>query len=58
MKNKIEKINGGKKGENGKDFTKVKFVTNDNLPFIKPLKLHMFRITVRCIFEEDGKFYQ
>ena len=23
----------------------------------KPLKLHLLTITVRCIFEEDGKFY-
>ena len=24
----------------------------------KPLKLHLFKITVRCIFEEDSEFYQ
>ena len=36
---------------------KIKFNTNDNLVLNKPLKLHMFQIIVRCIFEEDGKFY-
>ena len=36
---------------------KNKFDTNDNLPLSKPLKLHLLTITVRCIFEEDGKFY-
>ena len=36
---------------------KIKFNTNDNLVLNKPLKLHMLKIIVRCIFEEDGKFY-
>ena len=57
IKNEIETINGGKKGEYGKDFMKIKFNTDDNLPLNKPLKLHLLAIIVRCIFEEDGKFY-
>ena len=57
IKNKIETINGGKKGEYGKDFMKIKFNTDDNLPLNKPLKLHLLTIIVRCIFEEDSKFY-
>ena len=36
---------------------KIKFNTDDNLPLNKPLKLHLLTIIVRCIFEEDGKFY-
>ena len=36
---------------------KIKFNTYDNLPLNKPLKLQMLTIIVRCIFEEDGKFY-
>ena len=36
---------------------KIKFNTNDNLALNKPLKLHMLKIIVRCIFEEDSKFY-
>ena len=31
IKNEIETINGGKKGEYGKDFMKIKFNTDDNL---------------------------
>ena len=58
IKNEIETINGGKNGECGKDFMKIKFNTDDNLPLNKPLKLHLFTIIVRCIFGEDGKFYQ
>ena len=57
IKNKTETVNGAKKGEYGKDFMKIKFNTYDNLPLNKPLKLHMLTIIVRCIFEEDGKFY-
>ena len=57
IKNESETINGGKKGEYGKDFTKIKFNTYDNLPLSKPLKLHMLIIIAGCIFEEDGKFY-
>ena len=36
---------------------KIKFNTDDNLPLNKPLKLHLLTIIVRCISEEDGKFY-
>ena len=45
-----------KKGEYGKDFMKVKFNTDDNLPLNKPLKLHLLTIIFSYIFEEDGKF--
>ena len=57
IKNEIETINFGKKGEYGKDFMKLKFNADDNLPLNKPLKLHLFTIIVRCIFEEDSRFY-
>ena len=57
IKNEIETINDGKKGEYGEDFMKIKFNTDGNLPLNKPLKLHLLTIIVRCIFEEDGKFY-
>ena len=36
---------------------KIKLNTDDNVPLNKPLKLHLLAITVKCIFEEDGKFY-
>ena len=57
IKNEIESISGGKKGKHGKDFMKIKFNTNDNLLLNKPLNLYLLTIIVRCIFEEDGKFY-
>ena len=57
IKSEIETINGGTKAEYDKDFMKIKFNTDDNFPLDKPLKLHLLTITVRFIFEENGKFY-
>ena len=58
IKNEIEAINGDKKGEDyGKDFMKVKFDTDHNLPLNKKLNPHMLTIIVRSVFEEDRKFY-
>ena len=57
IKNEIETINGGKKGEYDKDFIKIKFNSDNNLPLDKPLKLHLLAIIVRRVFEEDSKFY-
>ena len=36
---------------------KIKFETDDDLPLNKPLKFPTMTITVRSVFEEDGKFY-
>ena len=38
-----------------KDYMKIKFNSDDNLPLNKPLKFHLMTITTRSIFEEDGK---
>ena len=56
IKNPIEKVNN-KLGENGKDFVKIKFNSDDNLPLNKTLKLHNMTIIIRSVFQEDGKFY-
>ena len=55
-KNSIEKINN-KLGEYEKDFMKIKFNSDDNLPLNKTLKLHNITIIIRSVFEEDGKYY-
>ena len=39
-----------------KDYLKIKF-NSDNLPLNKPLKCHSMTITIRSVFEEDGKLY-
>ena len=56
IKNSIEKVNN-KLGEYGKDFMKIKFNSDDNLPLNKTLKLHNITIIIRSVFEEDGKYY-
>ena len=36
---------------------KIKFNLDDDLPLNKPLKFHLMTITMRSVFEEDGKLY-
>ena len=36
---------------------KIKCNSDDNLPLNKILKLHNLTVTVRSVFEEDGKYY-
>ena len=55
IKNKIVTVN--KSLEYCKDFMKIKFDSDDNLPLNKTLKLHDMIIVIRSIFEENGKFY-
>ena len=40
-----------------KDYKKINFNSDDNLPLNKPLKFHNMTITIRSVFEEDGKLY-
>ena len=56
IKNSIEKVNN-KLSEYEKDFMKIKFNSDDNLPLNKALKLHNLTIIIRSVFEEDGKYY-
>ena len=58
IKNSIEKISN-KYGEYGKDFMKIKFNSDDSLPYKKTLKLHNMTIIVRSVFVKDGihKFF-
>ena len=40
-----------------KDYIKIKFNSDDDLPLKKSLNFHIMTITVRTVFEEDGKLY-
>ena len=40
-----------------KDYMKIKFNSDDNLPLNKPLKFHNMTITIRSVFKEDSKLY-
>ena len=41
IENKIKAINGGKENDYGKDYVKIKFNSDEDLPLNKPLKLHV-----------------
>ena len=49
IKCQIKVINYGKPGEYGKDFMKIKFNSDDNLPLNEILKLHNLAIVVRSV---------
>ena len=40
-----------------KDYMKIKFNSDDDLPLNELLKFHNITITIRSVFEEDGKLY-
>ena len=40
-----------------KDFMKIEFNSDDNLPLNKILKLHMLTVIVRSFFKEENKYY-
>ena len=57
IKNEIKTINGGKENDYEKDYMRIKFNSDDDLPLKKPLKFHLMTITIRSVFGEDGKLY-
>ena len=52
----MEEISSGK-CDYEKDFIKIKFNSDNDLPLNKPLKFHAMTIIIRSVFEEDGKLY-
>ena len=57
IKEKIELISGNKVIKYEKDFMKIKFESNDDLPLRKILDIPVYIIIVRSVFEEYGKYY-
>ena len=56
IKNKIKEVDDSE-FDCEKDYMKIKFNYDDNLPLKKPLKFHLMTIIIRCIFTESSKFY-
>ena len=56
IKNKIEEVSSGK-CDYEKDYMKIEFNFDDDVPLNKPLKFHNMTVIVRSIFEEDVKLY-
>ena len=50
-------MNGSKPGKCGKDFMRIKFNSNDNLPLNKISKRYNLTIIVRSLSQEDDKHY-
>ena len=56
IRDKIKEISSGE-CDYEKNYIKIRFNSDDNLPLNKPLKFHNMTITIRSVFEEDGKLY-
>ena len=56
IKNKIKEVSDSE-CDYEKDYMKIKFNSDNNLPLEKPLKFRLLTITIRSGFEEGGKFY-
>ena len=55
IRDKIKEISSGE-CDYKKDYMKIAFNSNDDLPLNKPLKFHNMTITIRSVFD-DGKLY-
>ena len=56
IKNKIKEVDDSE-CDYEKDYMKIKFNSDDNLPLNKPLKFHLMTVTIRSVFKEDGQLY-
>ena len=43
--------------EYSKDYMKIRFSSDDNLPLNKSLQFYNITVTIRCVFSEDNKLY-
>ena len=56
IRNKIREINNNE-CDYEKDYLKIKFNSDDDLPLNKSLKFRLMTITIRCVFKEDNELY-
>ena len=56
IRNKIKEISSDE-CDYEKDYMKIKFSSDDDLPLNKQLKFRNMTITIRFVFKEDGKLY-
>ena len=57
IKEEIKRINNGVDGEYDKGYIKIKFESDDDLPLNKLMKFHTLIITIKHVFERNGKYY-
>ena len=56
IRDKIKEINSNE-CDYEKDYIKIKFNSDDDLSLNKSLKFRLMTITIKHVFEEDGKLY-
>ena len=56
IRDKIKEINSND-CDYEKHYMKIKFNSDDDVPLNKSLKFTLMTITIRCVFEENGKLY-
>ena len=56
IRDKITEVNSNE-CDYEKNYMKIKFNSDDDLPLNKSLKFCIMTITIRNVFEEDGKLY-
>ena len=56
IRTKIEENTGGIV-QYDKDYMKIKFESNDNLPTDNNVNMHLVTIIIRSSFAQNGKFY-
>ena len=57
IKNKIEEVMSSSECDYEKDYMKIKFNSDDDLPLNKPLRFHNMTIIIRSVFDKDGKLH-
>ena len=57
IKNEIETISGGEPITYKKDFMKITFESDEDLPLGKILNIPILTIVTRTVFQEDNKYY-
>ena len=57
IKDCIEKINNSELREYDRDYMKIKFNSDDDIPLNKQLNFPTITVIIRNIFAKDGKYY-
>ena len=57
LKTVLKKINNSELGEYDKDYMKIKFNPDDDIPLNKQLNFPIITVIIRNVFEKDGKYY-
>ena len=57
IKNQIVKIHNDLGREYDKDYMKIKFDSDEDLPLNKVMRLYELTVIIRSIFEKYGKYY-